>query len=133
MGVHITDDSMSLEIGGATVNAAVRLDNLWRVTGWPRLLSRNEAITALTLAEWLLSGRSADALCVAAWREVAHLHPKRRHSQRHPGRAATSLLWCASCAGGTGSVVTWRRAQMVLVSARRGGPRRRRAPGRGLA
>ena len=70
MGVHINDDSMSLEIGGATVNAAVRLDNLWRVTGWPRLLSRNEAITALTLAEWLLmSGRSADALCVAAWRE----------------------------------------------------------------
>ena len=37
MGVHINDDSMSLEIGGATVNAAVRLDNLWRVTGWPRL------------------------------------------------------------------------------------------------
>jgi hypothetical protein len=56
MGVHINDDSMSLEIGGATVNAAVRLDNLWRVTGWPRLLSRNEAITALTLAEWCRPG-----------------------------------------------------------------------------
>jgi hypothetical protein len=62
MGVHITDDSMSLEIGGATVNAAVRLDNLWRVTGWPRLLSRNEAITALTLAEWLLMSLNGSAV-----------------------------------------------------------------------
>jgi hypothetical protein len=69
MALHINDDSMSVEIDGATVKAAVRLDNLWRVTGWPRLLTRNEAITALTLAEWLLSGRSADAPCVAVWRE----------------------------------------------------------------
>jgi hypothetical protein len=69
MALHISDKSMSLEINGATVNAAVRLGSLRRVTGWPRLLNRNEAITALTLAEWLLSGRSADAPCVAAWRE----------------------------------------------------------------
>jgi hypothetical protein len=27
---------------------------------------RNEAITALTLTEWLLSGRSADATCMAS-------------------------------------------------------------------
>ena len=25
--------------------------------------------------------------------------------------------WCGSCAGRSGSVVTWRRAQMVLLSA----------------
>src|ERR1700747_2267998 len=25
--------------------------------------------------------------------------------------------WCGSCAGGSGLVVTWRRAQMVLLSA----------------
>jgi hypothetical protein len=69
MALHIKDDSMSVEINGATVKAAVRLENLWRVTGWPRLLTRNEAITALTLAERLLSGGNADAPCVAAWRE----------------------------------------------------------------
>jgi len=46
MALHMNDDSMSLEINGATVEAAVRLDNLWRVTGWPRLLTRNEAITS---------------------------------------------------------------------------------------
>jgi hypothetical protein len=56
MAMHINDDSISLEINGATVKAAVRLDNLWRVTGWPRLLTRNEAITALVLAERLLAG-----------------------------------------------------------------------------
>ena len=69
MALHINDDSMSVEINGATIDAAVRLDNLWRVTGWPRLLTGNEAITALTLAERLLSGRRADAPCVAAWRK----------------------------------------------------------------
>jgi hypothetical protein len=69
MALHINDDSMSLEVNGAMVKAAIRLDNLWRVTGWPRLLTRNEAITALTLAEWLLSGRCADVPCVTAWRE----------------------------------------------------------------
>ena len=30
MALHINDDSMSVEIDGATVKAAVRLDNLWR-------------------------------------------------------------------------------------------------------
>ena len=50
MSIKINDDSMSLEINGADITAAVRLDHMWRVTGWPRLLTRNEAITALTLA-----------------------------------------------------------------------------------
>jgi hypothetical protein len=40
MSIKINDDSMSLEINGAEITAAVRLDHLWRVTGWPRLLSR---------------------------------------------------------------------------------------------
>jgi hypothetical protein len=69
MALHINDDSMSLEINGATVEAAVRLDNLWRVTGWPRLLTRNEAITALVLAERLLAGYGDDDPFVAGWQE----------------------------------------------------------------
>jgi hypothetical protein len=69
MALHINDDSMSLEINGAVVEAAVRLDNLWRVSGWPRLLTRNEAITALVLAERLLAGYGDDDLFVAGWRE----------------------------------------------------------------
>ena len=69
MALHINDDSMSLEINGAAVKAAVRLDNLWRVTGWPRLLTRNEAITALVLAERLLAGYGDDDPFVAGRRE----------------------------------------------------------------
>jgi hypothetical protein len=70
MALRIDDDYMSLELNGTkTAHAAVRVGLLWRVTGWPRLLDRNEAITALTLAEWLLSGRSTDSPCVRAWRE----------------------------------------------------------------
>jgi hypothetical protein len=30
MALRINDNSMSLEINGVTVKAAVRLDNLWR-------------------------------------------------------------------------------------------------------
>jgi hypothetical protein len=69
MALHINDDSMSVEIKGATVKAAIRLDNLWRVTGWPRLLTRNEAITALVLAERLLAGYGDDDPFGAGWRE----------------------------------------------------------------
>jgi hypothetical protein len=69
MSIKIDEDSMSLEIDGAEVTAAVRLEGLWRVTGWPRLLSRNEAITALVLAERLLAGYGDDDPFVAGWRE----------------------------------------------------------------
>ncbi len=69
MALHINDDSMSLEINGVAVKAAVRLDSLWRVTGWPRLLTRNGAITALVLAERLLAGYGDDDPFVAGWRE----------------------------------------------------------------
>ncbi|HEX9540313.1 MAG TPA: hypothetical protein VGA04_19295 [Streptosporangiaceae bacterium] len=69
MSIKINEDSMTLEINGAAVEAAVRLDTLWRVTGWPRLLTRNEAITALVLAQRLLAGYGDDDPFVAGWRE----------------------------------------------------------------
>jgi hypothetical protein len=55
MALHIDDDYMSLEAGGTVTCVAVRRGHLWRVTGWPRLVNRNEAITVLTLTELLLS------------------------------------------------------------------------------
>lgn len=69
MALHVDDDYMTLELDGTRTHAAVRVGSLWRVTGRSRLLDRNEAITALVLAEWLLSGHSADAPCAVAWRE----------------------------------------------------------------
>ena len=67
MTLHIDDDCMSLEVNGTVTRVAVRLGYLWRVTGWPRLLSGNEAITALTsrLAPFLAQWRSAVRGCSA--------------------------------------------------------------------
>jgi hypothetical protein len=92
MAININDDSMSLEVNGATVNAAIRLGSLWRVTGWPRLLTRDEAITALALAERLLSGRSADAIaaliCAANPRWLRRLIYPAFASAAAPGRCS---------------------------------------------
>jgi hypothetical protein len=49
---NVTQDqhAMPLAINDTEITAAVRLDHLCCVTGWPWLLSRNEAIMALMLA-----------------------------------------------------------------------------------
>jgi hypothetical protein len=60
MTLHIDDDCMSLEVDGTVTRVAVRLGYLWRVTGWPRLLSRNEAITALTQPDGSFPGTVAE-------------------------------------------------------------------------
>lgn len=67
--IQIDEDSMSLEINDAVTTAAVRVGALWQVTGWPGLLSRNEAITALMLADRLLAGHGEHDPFVAGWRE----------------------------------------------------------------
>ncbi len=61
MAITINEDSMSLEIGDVEMTVAVRLSDLWKVTGWPRLLTRNEAITALMLAERFMAGYGDDS------------------------------------------------------------------------
>jgi hypothetical protein len=50
MSIKVNEDSMWLEINGAEITAAVRLEYLWRVTGWPRLLSRQRGILVVLLA-----------------------------------------------------------------------------------
>ncbi len=40
----------------AVADAGLRADGLWQVTTWPELLDRNQAITALTVAELLVQG-----------------------------------------------------------------------------
>jgi hypothetical protein len=70
MSTKINEDSMSLEINGTEITAVVRLDRLWRVTGWPRLLSRNEAITALTLAARLTRSHACRGPDVVGTRRV---------------------------------------------------------------
>jgi hypothetical protein len=81
MGICIGTDSMTLEIDVRVVVTArfsryAAGDDLgaWIVSTHPRrLFSRNEAITALTLAERLAVGYGDDDPFVIAWREELFL------------------------------------------------------------
>ena len=70
MAIKIDDDHMTLEIGGEVVAEARREPGgSWEVTRWPRLLDRNQAISALIVTELLASGRDEDDPQVVALRK----------------------------------------------------------------
>jgi hypothetical protein len=76
MAIRIEDNFMALEVDGAVVATArfsrhAAGDNgAWIVSTHPaRLFSRNEAITALTLAECLAAGYGDEDPFVIGWRE----------------------------------------------------------------
>jgi hypothetical protein len=77
MSTKINDDSMSLEIGGRVIataqfreHAAADGHGAWIVSRHPgRLFTRNQAITAMVLAERLAAGCGDDDPFVAGWRE----------------------------------------------------------------
>ena len=77
MSTTINDDSMSLEIGGQVIataefseEAAADGQGAWIVSSYPgRLFNRNQAITAMVLAERLATGCGEDDPFVLGWRE----------------------------------------------------------------
>jgi hypothetical protein len=77
MAIRISDDSMTLEIGDRVVatarfsqHATANGNGAWIVSTHPaRLFTRNQAITALTLAERLAAGYGDDDPFVKSWRE----------------------------------------------------------------
>ena len=77
MSTKINDDSMSLEIGDQVIataefseHAAADSRGAWIVSCHPgRLLTRNQAITAMVLAERLAAAFGDDDLFVIGWRE----------------------------------------------------------------
>jgi hypothetical protein len=61
MPIRIEDDLMRLEIDGTILaTARKRADGWWEVSHWPRFFDRNQAITALTITEFLHSGHESD-------------------------------------------------------------------------
>ena len=80
MAIRIGDDSMTLEIGDRIVatarfsqHAAANGSSAWIVSTHPaRLFTRNQAITALTLAERLAAGYGDDPF-VKSWHEELFL------------------------------------------------------------
>ena len=81
MAIRIEDNFMSLEAGGAIVatarfskDAAAGGNGAWIVSTHPlRLFHRNQAITALTLAERLAAGFGDEDPFVKSWRQELFL------------------------------------------------------------
>jgi hypothetical protein len=77
MTARIDDRFMTAEYGGRVVataryspDAAADSQDAWIVPGLPhRLFTRNQAITAMVLAERLAAGYADDDLFVGGWRE----------------------------------------------------------------
>jgi hypothetical protein len=81
MAARIDDDYMTAEHDGRVsataryrVHGAADGQDAWVVTGLPRRLStRNQAITAMVLAERLAAGYGDNDLFVVEWREELDL------------------------------------------------------------
>jgi hypothetical protein len=81
VAIHIEDDFMTLEVHGAVVatarfskDAAADGNGAWIVSTHPaRLFCRNQAITALILAERLAVGYGDDDPFVIGWRKELFL------------------------------------------------------------
>jgi hypothetical protein len=81
MSGRIEDDFMSAEYGGRVIATARSCGHaeddgpgVWAVSGWPgRSFTRNQAITAMVLAERLAAGIGNDDLFVIGWREELRL------------------------------------------------------------
>ncbi|TDD69409.1 hypothetical protein E1293_35865 [Actinomadura darangshiensis] len=67
MALEITETAMTATVNNEVIATATRSDCGWHVTAWPRPLDRNAAITALSLAERVLT-HGEDDPCVNEWR-----------------------------------------------------------------
>jgi hypothetical protein len=89
MPIRIGEGIMYLEIDGLVVETTTeRVGGWWEVTYWPRVFDRNQAITALTVAELLESGRDSSDPVVTALRQELPNGPAdqaHRHSPRGQG------------------------------------------------
>jgi hypothetical protein len=69
MTTTIEDDSMTTEASGAVIATATRVSaDRWTVSTSPGHLTRNQAITALTIAERLSAGYDNHDPFIVAWR-----------------------------------------------------------------
>ncbi|MFE9100388.1 hypothetical protein [Actinomadura geliboluensis] len=67
MALEITETTMTVTVKGKVIATGTRIGDVWHVTTWPRPLERNSAITALSLAERVIT-HGEDDPCVLEWR-----------------------------------------------------------------
>ncbi|RFS82865.1 hypothetical protein D0T12_25975 [Actinomadura spongiicola] len=72
MALEITKTTMTATLNDKVIATGTRTPTGWHVTTWPTPLDRNAAITALSLAERIIT-HGEDDPCVIEWRrELAH-------------------------------------------------------------
>lgn len=69
MAIKINEYAMSADVDGVVIATATRHGDHWTVSNRSGSLARNQAITALMLAEYLATGHGEDDPFVIAWRE----------------------------------------------------------------
>lgn len=67
MALEITETTMTATVNNEVIATATRTGDAWQVSTWPRPLDRNSAITALSLAERVIT-HGEDDPCVMEWR-----------------------------------------------------------------
>ncbi|XVQ10057.1 hypothetical protein ACQP1W_47345 [Spirillospora sp. CA-255316] len=73
MAIKINDTRMTLTVNDAVIANAALVDGVWHVSTWPTPLNRNQAITALTIAELLATGLDeSDPVVISLREELAH-------------------------------------------------------------
>jgi hypothetical protein len=68
MAIKINDDSMRVEVDESVIATATRISDGWIVSTWPGVLTRNQAITALMIAEYVATDHGEDDPFVVAGR-----------------------------------------------------------------
>jgi hypothetical protein len=69
MTTTIEDHRMTTEVDGAVIATAIRVStDRWTVSTCPGYLTRNQAITALTIADRLAAGYDDHDPFIVAWR-----------------------------------------------------------------
>jgi hypothetical protein len=69
MTITINGESMTATVHGQVTATAMLTGGHWSASNWPHPLTRNQAITALMIAEFLATGHGDDDPFVLACRE----------------------------------------------------------------
>ncbi|GAA2140526.1 hypothetical protein [Actinomadura napierensis] len=71
MSLKITETTMTVTLDGKTIATATRTGAVWYVTTWPTPLDRNGAITALTLAQLVITHGEDDPCAIDLREELS--------------------------------------------------------------
>src|SRR5690606_41413553 len=85
MALEITETTMTATVNNEVIATATRTGDAWQVSTWPRPLDRSSDITALSLAERVITHGEDDPCVMECRRELAREgppHPEHNRARR---------------------------------------------------